>query len=205
MALKLKAGQKYYRRDGAVTEPLLAVQGRGPLYDPLHGWSYETNGRLWANSQESKHDLVARYSPSDEAVDRVMEDLARVPLSAEECSLLEEYRYQGAAVTMPPKMADLVTECINELVDARKAFPAFNSLHEAMSVLREETDELWDEVKKKQLVPLIDAKYGLKGGLKKTANLERTKLARKEAIQVVAMALRLILDCCEPGSKSYGK
>lgn len=47
----------------------------------------------------------------------------------------------------------------------------FNSLHEGHSVLREEFEELWDEIKKK------------KPDLKKV---------RAEAIQVAAMAIKLI-------------
>lgn len=74
-----------------------------------------------------------------------------------------------------------------ELDLAMGSFPPFNSLHEAFSVMNEEVDELWAEVKKKQ---------GLAA---------RPIMARKEAIQVAAMALRLILDCCEREGEGYGK
>lgn len=65
-----------------------------------------------------------------------------------------------------------------ELVEATAKWPAFNSAHEAFSVLAEEVDELWDHVK---------------------INQKRRDLAamRKEALQVAAMALRFALDVCD--------
>ncbi len=74
----------------------------------------------------------------------------------------------------------------NILEDIKKEFKfatdnwgAFNSLHEAYAIVLEEVDELWLEVKSSQKRP------------------EHTKLARKEAIQVATMAIRLIYDCCD--------
>lgn len=58
-----------------------------------------------------------------------------------------------------------------ELIAATRKFPRFNSQHEGYAVLREEVDELWDDVKSN-----------------KTSN------AREEAIQVAAMAVRFFLD-----------
>jgi NTP pyrophosphatase (non-canonical NTP hydrolase) len=52
-----------------------------------------------------------------------------------------------------------------------------NSPHEGYAVILEELDELWDEVKKKR------------GG--------RDNAARKEAIQVAAMALRYVIELCD--------
>lgn len=52
---------------------------------------------------------------------------------------------------------------------------SFNSLHEAYAVLKEEVDELWHEIKCK--------KYS-------------KALIRDEAIQVAAMAVKLVLSCC---------
>lgn len=72
----------------------------------------------------------------------------------------------------------VVSDVKEELGRARRCFPAFHSAHEGFAVLKEEVDELWDEVKARP------------GG-------ERTKLMREEAIQVAAMALRFIVDCCE--------
>jgi hypothetical protein len=62
---------------------------------------------------------------------------------------------------------------LDEFEKARRKFPAFNSGHEGWAVLREEVDELWDEVKKREPDP--------------------DKL-RHEAIQVAAMALRFVVE-----------
>jgi hypothetical protein len=70
-------------------------------------------------------------------------------------------------------LADLVTE----IEAASSKFPAMNSAHEGFAVLKEEVDELWDIVKKKQGERDIDH-------------------MRKEAIQVAAMAIRFVADIC---------
>jgi hypothetical protein len=62
---------------------------------------------------------------------------------------------------------------------AAAKFPAFHSTHEGYGVLLEEVDELWDAVK---------------------ANWDGDGLAL-EAIQVGAMALRFVLDCCSKREK----
>jgi hypothetical protein len=54
---------------------------------------------------------------------------------------------------------------------AIKKFRPFNSPHEGYAVISEELDELWDDVK---------------------ANIE----GGKEAVQVGAMAVRFLVDCC---------
>lgn len=69
-----------------------------------------------------------------------------------------------------------------ELNRARDAFPAFHSAHEGYAVILEELDELWREVRSKQLTP------------------GRNERMRKEATQVAAMAMRFILDM--PGMKN---
>lgn len=62
-----------------------------------------------------------------------------------------------------------------ELSKAMIRFQSFNSPHEGKAVIEEELDELWEHVK---------------------ANTGRSPDARKEAIQVAAMALRYVLDLC---------
>ena len=69
-------------------------------------------------------------------------------------------------------------EVAKELDRALHLFPSFNSGHEGWAVIREELDELWDEVKHEKI----------EGA--------RTR-QRKEAIQIAAMALRFVLDLCE--------
>ncbi len=62
-----------------------------------------------------------------------------------------------------------------EYSDAIHSFPPFNSYHEGFAVLKEEIDELWDEIKGEQ----------------------RKNELLKEAKQVAAMAIRFIIDCCK--------
>lgn len=70
-------------------------------------------------------------------------------------------------------------EVLLELKHARVKFPRFNSAHEGFAVLKEEVDELWDEVRVNQSDP------------------HRKERMRAEAIQVAAMALRFIEDVCD--------
>lgn len=69
-------------------------------------------------------------------------------------------------------------ECI-ALIDreceyATLKFNKFNSTHEGYAVLKEEVDELWDVIKK---------------------NGTSIEL-KSEAVQIGAMALRFLMDCC---------
>lgn len=70
-------------------------------------------------------------------------------------------------------LADLVTE----IEMATEKFAPMNSHHEGFAVLKEEVDELWEEVRKKP----------------EERSNERL---RKEAIQIAAMAIRFIADTC---------
>jgi hypothetical protein len=72
----------------------------------------------------------------------------------------------------------VVIDARNELYFAVDKFAPFNSAHEGFAVLKEEVDELWDEVKAKQ-------------GACDVAKM------RKEAVQVAAMAMRFVLDVCD--------
>jgi hypothetical protein len=75
------------------------------------------------------------------------------------------------------ELAKVLSEVSEELDRAVAAFPAFHSAHEGHSTLREEFEELWDEVKVKQGQRLVHR-------------------MRHEAIQVAAMAVRFVLDLC---------
>jgi NTP pyrophosphatase (non-canonical NTP hydrolase) len=68
-------------------------------------------------------------------------------------------------------------ELCDELDRAIRKYSRFNTAHEGWSVILEEVDELWDEVKRKQ-------------------SKRSTKKMRKEAIQVAAMAVRFALEVC---------
>ena len=73
----------------------------------------------------------------------------------------------------------IVAEVLAELEAARTTFAPMNSAHEGYAILREEVDELWDEVKCHP------------------ATSGRTRRMRAEAIQVAAMAIRFVLDVCD--------
>ena len=72
----------------------------------------------------------------------------------------------------------LGVEATAELARAMEKHAPMHSLHEGYAVIFEELDELWDEVRAWQ--PGSDLTE-----------------ARKEALQVAAMALRIILDVCD--------
>ena len=63
---------------------------------------------------------------------------------------------------------------LDELSFATSKFGKFNSTHEGYAVILEELDELWEQVK---------------------FNGTQAEMA-KEAIQVTAMGLRFLMDCC---------
>jgi len=73
--------------------------------------------------------------------------------------------------------AAAVLAVTDELESALAKFPPLNSPHEGKAVIEEELDELWQHVK---------------------ANTGRSPEARREAIQIAAMALRYALDLCDP-------
>lgn len=70
---------------------------------------------------------------------------------------------------------DALAAVRREYLRAVEKFPSFNSGHEGYAVIKEELDELWDDVK---------------------ANAPRQQ-AKKEAIQIAAMAIRYVTDISE--------
>lgn len=82
----------------------------------------------------------------------------------------------GDLAARKPSAVDTALEVANELNSAREKFPPFHSAHEGFAVLKEEVDELWDEIK-------------MKGASKARM--------REEAIQVAAMAIRFVQDVCD--------
>lgn len=69
---------------------------------------------------------------------------------------------------------DVLRAVAKECDKATVKFHTFASEHEGYAVLKEEVDELWDEIK----------------------GAQNKRRMRAEAIQVAAMALRFVLDCC---------
>ena len=80
------------------------------------------------------------------------------------------------ALYLSTELQEIIENVIVELVCAQGNFEDFNSAHEGYAVLKEEVDELWDEIKKKK---------------RNASNM------KKEANQVAAMAIRFIYDCCK--------
>ncbi len=72
-------------------------------------------------------------------------------------------------------VATIVDEVVAELERATALHGSMSSPHEGYAVLQEEVNELWEEVK---------------------ANIRDDDTMRAEAVQVAAMAIRFILDCC---------
>jgi hypothetical protein len=79
-----------------------------------------------------------------------------------------------------PQAEQVMDEMMTALKSAMIKHAPMHSPHEGCSVLREEFEELWDHVK---------------------ADTGRSPEARKEAIQVAAMAIRYVLDLIDGDSK----
>ena len=75
------------------------------------------------------------------------------------------------------KIGRIFDKVIQELDKATLSNGSFNSAHEGYAVILEELDELWDQVKLKE----------------KDRNYNNMK---KECVQIAAMAIRFIVDCC---------
>jgi hypothetical protein len=69
------------------------------------------------------------------------------------------------------RLKEILVTVEEEVRSAQSRFPKFNSGHEGYAVIAEELDELWADVKAND-----------------------TRAARREAIQVAAMAVRFLLD-----------
>lgn len=74
---------------------------------------------------------------------------------------------------------NILSEIIIEYEKAKSKYPPFHSYHEGYAVIKEELDELWDEIKKEK------------------STLGPNLKMEKEAIQVSAMAIRFLKDCCK--------
>ena len=85
------------------------------------------------------------------------------------------------------KIAEEMDNIANEYINAKTVldYPKFNSYHEAISVIREEFEELWDEIKiQKKDMPQV-------------LSLSQHQKIRKEAIQLGAMVLGFIVKLTE--------
>ena len=78
------------------------------------------------------------------------------------------------------KKASIIADIDTEFKRATTLHPKFNSRHEGLAILQEEVFELQTEVYKNH-----------------AKNPEVKQSQRKEAVQVAAMAMRFIYDCCD--------
>lgn len=77
------------------------------------------------------------------------------------------------------KYGDSAYEALQEIMRAKTKHPKdFNSTHEGFAILKEEVDEMWDEIKR-----------------------NNTELAVYEAVQVAAMAIRFVAEFGKPPYK----
>lgn len=72
---------------------------------------------------------------------------------------------------LPPAWEKVVEDVILELDRATSKFGSFNSSHEGYAVMKEEFDEMWDEIKRNDI-----------------------QRSREECVQVAAMAFRYLID-----------
>jgi len=79
------------------------------------------------------------------------------------------------------KVKKIMDEILQEYLRASKTFKPMASPHEGYAIIKEELDELWDEVK---------------------INSDPLGNMRNEAIQVAAMGMRFVIDCCSKENKT---
>jgi hypothetical protein len=102
------------------------------------------------------------------------------PLSEqlERCADAVEWEKGKRAASGPLQHSADLREILGEVASARANWPPFNSAHEGFAVLLEEVDELkahvWTNQKRRDLPAM-----------------------RKEAMQVAAMAIRFMQECCD--------
>lgn len=78
---------------------------------------------------------------------------------------------------------EVIDAILEEYDRAEARFGAYNSAHEGYAVLKEEVDELWDEIK-----------------LKEERRLPHR--LQREAIQVAAVAMRFLTHCIPASDKN---
>jgi hypothetical protein len=93
--------------------------------------------------------------------------------------------------------SEIVSVIIDELEKATKKFGNFNSAHEGYAVILEEMDELWDIVKLNPVkIKATDRRFFSRQMKEIWQNHTHKEMMKKEVIQVAAMAIRFIRDCC---------
>ena len=84
----------------------------------------------------------------------------------------------GAIGQLPIEVRNILYMVAQEMHRAIMMYPVMASPHEGWAIVREEVDELWDEVKKKPSIRSVER-------------------MREEAIQIAAMSCRFVEDICK--------
>lgn len=85
-----------------------------------------------------------------------------------------------------------------ELEFAIRKFPTMNSLHEGYAVLLEEVEELWEEIKRKQIPDFNE----LDRDMDRSARRNQAAIIG-ELVQIAAMCERLYCDVASDGNKVH--
>lgn len=101
----------------------------------------------------------------------------------------EDYRRE-AEVKQFYTVHNMVTEIEKELIGALKEFPPMASYHEGYAIIKEEVDELWDEVKRSKT-----DQYYKERGYDQIPVVPKQRM-KEEAIQIAAMAARFAMELC---------
>ena len=139
----------------------------------------------------------------------------RTPTTPESIGFAAEPTSMAPTATAPPcslgidmgTIDQAVLDARAELISATSHFGPFLSAHEGHAIIREEFDELWDEVmlNPKKIPYAGPSRLGsndIDGEIAKWQRAEHARRLRKEAVQVAAMALRFIVDVCDAPAKS---
>ena len=107
----------------------------------------------------------------EEATNKILELMSKSDDILNEIKRERDFEYET-------KLRNSLTDVYNEIIRAKSIHKKdFNSTHEAYAVILEEMDELWEEVKKNP----------------KKEGYSKEKM-REEAVQTVAMLLRMITE-----------
>lgn len=123
------------------------------------------------------YEFLAHYVQKDRRGSTTYGEILQVLLDIEKSAHRDSNNNSSIVSELPKEdpIGDIALAARIELDRATKKYGSFASAHEGYAVLKEEVDELWDAIK---------------------AN-ESAERKREEAIQVAAMALRFVVDCCK--------
>lgn len=112
------------------------------------------------------------------AIKAIIDDWRRLP---DQVDAANRRNRDMEAILQSDKMrtSNILMDVVEELAKAQIAHEPMHSAHEGWAVIREEMDELWDEVRKRDRSP------------------RTIKRMRREAVQIAAMAVRFVADVCD--------